>query len=165
MLPFNSGVMNTMLSSANRIPLTNPYNESPWNYSGSESVQTIPSGIVDWVLIELRRDTSAASAFSRRAAFIKNNGNIVDLDGTSLVSFPGVTSGNYYVIITHRNHISAMSANKISLSESSPLYDFTTSPSKAFGNDLADLGNGKFGMYAGDGDAKDNSVLNYGSVK
>ncbi len=67
-----------------------PYNIAPWNYSGIESVTTIPAGVVDWVLIELRSGTDSASTVARRAAFIKSNGDIVDIDGVSPVNFSGI---------------------------------------------------------------------------
>ena len=52
------------------------------------------------------------------------------------------------------------------LSSNSALYDFTTSSSKAYGTDpMADLGGGKWGLYAGDGDRNGTiNVLDYGNV-
>ena len=44
------------------IPLTQPYNGAPWNYTGTESVATIPAGVVDWVLPELREAATPAQA-------------------------------------------------------------------------------------------------------
>ena len=67
-----------------------------------------------------------------RAAFIKSDGTIVDTDGTSPVQFTGLSDGDYYVVIRHRNHLAIMSASAIPLSSSSALYDFTTSQSQAY---------------------------------
>ncbi len=48
--PFNGSVMNTALNPQNLIPLSQPYNGSPWNYTGTEQVSSIPNGnVVDWV--------------------------------------------------------------------------------------------------------------------
>jgi hypothetical protein len=70
------------------------------------------------------------------------------------------------MVIKHRNHIDIMSSEPVSLSSNSALYDFTIAQNKAFGNEpQINLGNGKWGMYAGDGDY--NSLINvidYGSV-
>ena len=35
------------------IPLNQPYGSVPWNYNGNETVSAIPSGVIDWVLIEI----------------------------------------------------------------------------------------------------------------
>ena len=58
----------------------------------TESVSSIPSGVVDWVLLELRSGTASSTVISRKAAFVKNDGSVVDLDGVSLVSFNRNTS-------------------------------------------------------------------------
>ena len=164
--PFINGNMLTDLLVDNYISLTQPYLKGPWNYGGTESVTSVPAGVVDWILLELRSGTSSSTIVARRAAFVKNDGSVVDLDGTSEVSFNGVSNGNYYVVVMHRNHLPVMSANAIPLSSNSPLYDFTTSPSQAFGTDaLANLGGGKWGMYAGDSDTNGIiNVLDYGNV-
>jgi len=45
------GKMNTNLN--NNLPSAQPYNIAPWNYDSDESItQTMPSNIVDWVLVE-----------------------------------------------------------------------------------------------------------------
>ncbi|MBN1338239.1 MAG: right-handed parallel beta-helix repeat-containing protein, partial [Bacteroidales bacterium] len=53
--PFNGSEMNTTLNSGGHLPLSQPYNQAPWYYSGTEAVTAIPNtDVVDWVLIELR---------------------------------------------------------------------------------------------------------------
>ncbi len=133
------------------IPLTQPYSGSPWNYSGTESVSGIPAGVVDWMLVELRTGTAAATKVATRAAFIKTDGSVVDLDGTNPVAFPSVDPGDYYVVVRHRNHLAIMSKNPVSLSTTSTLYDFTTGQVKAYGTvPMKLLAAGAYGMYAGD---------------
>ena len=138
------GTMSTDLN----IPTADPY-------SMGASVVSIPNDVVDWVKLELRKGLTATSAsfVSSRAAFIKSDGSIVDLDGTSPVEFKGVSPGYYYILVKHRNHLAVMSANAISLSDNSALYDFTNSNDKFYGNNLGtkDLGSGVWGMIAGDG--------------
>jgi hypothetical protein len=156
--PYSGSSMSTTLNTSGYIPTSQPYNTSPWNYSGTESVSSIPSGVVDWVLLELRSTTSGA-AVSKHAAFIKSDGTIVDKDGTSAVTFNGVSAGNYYIVVHHRNHLAVMSSSAIALSNSSSLYDFTTGTSKYYGSDAASLGGSVYGMYAGDTDGND--VINF----
>lgn len=109
---YNNGAMTTLLS--NEMPTIQPFNESPWNYSGIENVAEIPSGIVDWILIELRNDMNIPSNI-HRAAFLHDTGVITDLDGVSPVKFL-VPSFDYYITIKHRNHLEIMSSSTIYLS-------------------------------------------------
>lgn len=154
--PYSSGAMQTGLNASNLLPLNQPFNNAPWNYSGAESAADIPDGIVDWVLVELRNDTTAASVVAARAAWLQSNGSVLDIDGITPLTFD-VPHGNYYVVVHHRNHLSIMSAAALALNEASPLYDFTTAQSQAYGaNPMKELEPGVFGMYAGDADADGN---------
>ncbi|MEJ2615247.1 MAG: Ig-like domain-containing protein [Ignavibacteriaceae bacterium] len=155
--PYNKGSMNKYLNTSGYIPLIQPFNTSPWNYSGSEIVQSIPTDVVDWVLIELRSATNGATSLIRRAAFVKTDGTLVDLDGLSKVRITGIKPGNYYVVINQRNHLAVMSDGKVELSSNPTLYDFTTASNKAYGNgSQIKLDNGVFGMYSGDGNGNGN---------
>ncbi len=148
---YSNPTMSTTLKSAGLLPLAQPYSGSPWNYAGTESVAAVPANVTDWVLIELRTGTGAGTRVAGRAAFVKSDGTIRDLDGTSLVNFPGLSDGNYYVVIYHRNHLAIMSANSVPLSGSSPIYDFTSSQTQAYGtNPMKALSGGYYGMLAGD---------------
>lgn len=151
--PYNGSSMNTALITI--LPPTQPYGGSPWNYNGSENVAidffATHTDIVDWVLLELRSDLT--TVVTKRAAFLKNDGNIVDVDAVSPLTFNGLNSGNYYVVVRHRNHLAIMSAAAVLLSSASGLYDFTTAQTQAYGtNSMVDLTGGGtvFGMVAGD---------------
>ena len=150
--------MSTLLNSQGIIPLTQPYNVLPWNYSGTESVTNTPADVVDWVLLELRSEIDASLILSRQAAFLKSNGMIVDTDGLSQVNFSGMNSGNYYVVVNHRNHLPIMSSVPLELSSiDAELYDFSTAQSKAYGiNAMKNMGDGNFAMMAGDINADGN---------
>lgn len=164
--PYAGG--DSMLTTLNKnhfIPAAQPYNVAPWNYSGTEVDSTIPPGVVDWVLVQLRTGTSSSTTIAERAAFLDKNGYIVDLDGVSPLKFKGVEPGNYYLVVEHRNHLPIMSADTISL-PSTNIYDFTKSKTSTYGNNaLIDLGGGSFGMIAGDNDGdKVISVNDYNSI-
>ncbi len=79
--PFNGSVMNADLNSI--LPLAQPYNVAPFNYSGTENVSSIPgTDVVDWLLIELRDASSPGAATSgtmlaQKAAFLKADGSVV----------------------------------------------------------------------------------------
>ncbi|MDH7515329.1 MAG: hypothetical protein QHI48_05605 [Bacteroidota bacterium] len=150
------GTMSTALNTARLIPLSQPYNTAPWNYPGTESVTAIPSpNVVDWVLLELR-STPSGSPVARKAGFILYDGRITDVNGTSPVPFAGVAPGGYYIVVRHRNHLAVMSADTVSISTATPLYDFTTAASQAYGTEpMVGLANGQapFALWAGDANA------------
>lgn len=157
--------MTTTLNTLGVIPTTQPYNRAPWNYAGTENVATIPAGVTDWVLVELHDKTTPATVIATRAAFVKSDGTVVDLDGTSPVSFQQAPD-NYYVAIRHRNHLGIRTATAQALSSTATLYDFTTGQAQAYQNPantantaMKDLGNGLFAMWGGDGTS--NGVVRY----
>jgi hypothetical protein len=94
------------------LPLTQPFNVDPWNYSGDETIMnSLNENIVDWILVSLYIDNNLPP-ITRRAGLLRNDGKIVDLDGNSpitLSAFPG----NYFIKIQHRNHLPIMTAEKV----------------------------------------------------
>ncbi len=144
------GTMSTQLRTDGVIPLSQPFTGAPWNYTGTESVATVPAGVVDWVLLSLRTGTTGATQVSRRSAFLKSDGAIADLDGSGPVAFPGVGLGNYYVVVRHRNHIPAMTATARPLNAPADLCDFTSDPGSYFGGAAKSLGGGEYGLFSGD---------------
>ncbi|MBC8489218.1 MAG: leucine-rich repeat protein [Bacteroidetes bacterium] len=151
--PFNITDMNTNLY-PDEIPTSQPYNNSSWNYAGSENVPTVPAGVVDWLLIELRDAASASTAtgstmISQQAAFLLNNGSVVGLNGSDYLDFSNTINHNMYVVIWHRNHLGIMSATALTESGGIYSYDFTTSASQAHNSGQVNLGTA-FGMIAAD---------------
>ncbi|MCD4730852.1 MAG: hypothetical protein K8R74_09650 [Bacteroidales bacterium] len=158
--PFNGADMNTHLNFGGSIPLDQPYNDSPWNYNGTESVTSIPNAdIVDWILIELRDTTNASLATSetmitRQVAFLLNNGSVVGLDGSSNPQFNNSIIHQLFIVIWHRNHLGIMSALPLTETGGVYSYDFSTGNGQAFGTDAQkNLGTGQYGMVAGDANA------------
>ena len=155
--PYNGVDMNTDLNSSGNLPLSQPFNTAPWNYSGTESVVSIPNtNIVDWILLETRNADDAPSATAgtvifRQAAFVLNDGSIVNLDGFSNLEFKVHVDSNNYVVIYHRNHISIMSAEDLAHSGWKYSFDFTAGSGQAYNSGQKDLG-GAWGMVAGNAD-------------
>ena len=117
--------MNTDL--VTKIPLTSPYPENV------RTISSIPANIVDWVLIELR-DSVNGNAITSKSALLRKDGRIVADDGTTTDIKLDAPSGDYFIVIKHRNHITIMSAAKVALNtSSSALYDFTTGSDKFYG--------------------------------
>jgi len=162
--PFNGTGMTTSLNSS--LPISQPFNVAPywggipdWNYTGSESVPSIPNtNIADWVLVELRDAASAllatpATSVVKQPAFVLNDGSIVDLDGSSNLSFDLTVSSGLYLVVWHRNHLGVISANALSNDGGTYPYDFTTAASQAYGGTsaMSQMAPGKWAMKSGDG--------------
>lgn len=137
--PYEGTEMNTDLNLAGEIPLSQPYNTLPWNYPGTESVASMPNtDIIDWVLVELRDATDAASAtgatrIAQQAAFILKDGTVVGLDGFSNLQIGTSFSNGLFLIVWHRNHLGVLSATALTETAGVFTYDFSTSLSQAFG--------------------------------
>jgi PKD repeat protein len=157
--PFNGTDMSANLTGLPDFPLNQPYNTAPWNYTGTESVTSIPANVIDWVLVELRDATSAATAtvatrIAHRAAFLLKNGSVVGVNGTSLLHFTNTISNQLFVAVYHRNHIPVISENALVKVGGAYTYDFTTAANQVHGGILGhkELTTGKWGMFAGDAD-------------
>jgi hypothetical protein len=160
--PFIGAAMNTMLNNWGYLPLSQPYNISPWNYLGSEAVTSIPNAnVVDWALLELRETTggpataTSSTMVARKALFLLSTGALVDVDGANLPVIDITVTANLYAVIWHRNHLAVMSSAPLLPSGGVYTYDFTTGADKFYGGTLGckQLGPGKWGMVSGDGDA------------
>ncbi|MBN1339155.1 MAG: right-handed parallel beta-helix repeat-containing protein, partial [Bacteroidales bacterium] len=160
--PFIGPGMSAILNTSGFLPLTQPYNTYPWNYTGTEAVAAIPNGnVVDWALIELRDAANALSATSsaivaRQAAFLLKDGLVVSTDGQSVLQFSNVTvQQSLYLVIWHRNSIGIMSAVPLTETGGVYSYDFTTGAGQAFGglNAHKELSPGLWGMAGADGNS------------
>jgi len=160
------------------IPLTQPFNTSPWNYDGNESVVSIPDSVVDWVLIELRGlyvpPLDCQEVVYRRAGFVKIDGTIVSTNNDTIrygTTFGDArwenmpvdnTSGDYHMVIYHRNHIPVMTKNPLRFMDGylSVNSDFTISPEYVWAdtNGLAKINDTTYAMIGGDADG--NGIIN-----
>ena len=156
--PYDNNDMNTFLNSLGEVSPGHPYGSAPWNYGGDDTVAVVPDGAVDWILVSLRSDPDPDSTKASRAAFLMSNGSVADLNGLSPLYFE-IPADDYYIVISHRNHLSIMSAATVSLSNGSGLYDFTSGQSQAYGSSpMISVGGGNYAMIAGDGDS--NGTIN-----
>ncbi len=160
-----NGIMNTILNDGDLLSDMQPYNTAPWNYSGSENVSTMPSDVVDWVLLTVRTELDNTTVIDTIAALLQDNGQLVAPNG----SLPGLSLegsvDSVYIAIYHRNHVGLMTAEKIAINNGVLTVDFTQSSSVAYGNinGISDLTDGYFGMFSGDADGNgqvQNSDLN-----
>jgi hypothetical protein len=158
-------LMQTLLNQAGLLPLSQPYapalpyygNMTPvWFYQGDESVAQMPANAVDWVVVELRDAASAAQAsgntvIAKKAGLLLNNGHVVGTDLQPLV-FDVVVGSGLYVVVYHRNHLAAISAQALTADQNIWSWDFTVTGA-AYINGCKNLGGGYFGLFGGDADA------------
>ncbi len=140
--PYNTSLntMNTSLATLNLIPTTEPYSTlTGFTHSGSGGGEIVSgtsffssNSIVDWVFVQLHNGTTGA-VVSSRSGLLKNDGTIVDTDGTPL-SMAGNAPGNYFFSVRHRNHVGVRTAAVQDLSQAKTTlfnYNFATGISTA----------------------------------
>lgn len=150
-----------------------PYFGAMWNHatSGSDSliiddiyVPDIPSTTLTLKsIIEGHFETGATKlnisdslrVYLRNAAspyqIMDSSISVIDsVTFTGIFSFENIQSGNYYIVVKHRNSIETWSNLPQSFTAgSNNNYDFTNAITKAYGDNLL-LKNGKFCIYSGD---------------
>ncbi|MBN1340572.1 MAG: lamin tail domain-containing protein [Bacteroidales bacterium] len=163
------GMMNTDLLSNGVIPIAQPFNPAlpyysnnnpSWLYAGTESVTAIPTGVVDWVLVELRdaanvNSATGATMIAQKAAFLLADGSVVGLDGTSMLNFNVTIANNLFAVVYHRNHLAVISAGPLVNNAGVYSYDFSSGESQANGGSLGhiEVETGIWGMISADGNA------------
>lgn len=102
------------------------------------------SGIADKITVELHSDASPYSL-----VYDFPNINLLTNGTATITSLPVTLNGTYYVVVKNRNSIETWSTSAISFAGSVVNYDFSTSISKAYGDNLKPVGS-VFVIYAGD---------------
>jgi hypothetical protein len=136
----NGPLMSDALRSNGLLPLTEPYTALGYTHvSGGGETTTAPvlavtgvNAVVDWVMVELRSTTAPYAVLATRSALVQADGDVVDTDGTSAVSFT-LAPGNYRLSIRHRNHLGAMTASAIALSATAATVDLSSAGVATYG--------------------------------
>ncbi len=139
-------------------PPGQPYNISPWNYTGLEGVGWTDSDytdeIVDWVLVSTRTDKDKNTQAGIAAGLLNKDGSISFPEGCALENI-GLDS--VYIVIEHRNHMGIMTPQKIPIINKTLSWDFRFSDSykdaTSFGQ--KEIMPGTWTMFAGDADQSD----------
>ncbi|MBP6698516.1 MAG: delta-60 repeat domain-containing protein, partial [Flavobacteriales bacterium] len=167
--PFNSGTqqMSDALRIASLIPSTEPYTALGYTHTGGGGGETVaPSvvavtganAIVDWVVVELRKNPDPSVVVASRSALVQRDGDVVGTDGFSPVSF-NLPAANYYVAVRHRNHLGAMRLTQVALGPNSTAVDFTLSGTATYGTNARNTVNGTMVLWPGD--ANFNRIVKY----
>jgi hypothetical protein len=155
-----TGLMVDSLRTLQLLPQSDPYRSLGFTAINNTLVETTKAGVLDsieikgitdWVWIELRNSSNPAQVVANRAALIRRDGSIVDMDGYSPVFFNKITEGNYYIAVRHRNHFGVMTATALTLTKTSTAtIDFTNPATATWGTDAQRNQNGVMLMWAGD---------------
>lgn len=160
--PFNSGtgLMNDALRTLvnpNGFPLTEPYTALGFANAGGGGGETINSAvltttgndaIVDWLFVQLRSASDNTSVQYTRCALVQRDGDVVDVDGTSPLSF-NAPAGSYYIAVRHRNHLGAMAASPIALASAPITVDLTDGSTATYGTDAQKISGALRLLWAG----------------
>ena len=151
--------------------LNNPSNPRiPFVHAGDGGNEEIDGGgssilsvtgqdaVVDWVFVELRASTNLDSVITTRSALIQADGDVVDMDGVSDLTFINAPAGPYYVVVRHRNHLGIMTAEALDLSPIVSEVDFTDPSTPTYGNYGQIEANGVNYLWGGDFNANDRVV-------
>jgi len=132
-----------------------PYSTAAWNYGGEEGKYfedgDYPATVVEWVLVSLRSTTESSSTVARTAGLLNSNGVVKQVIPFELSTN---TTGSFYIVVEHRNHLPAMSPTPININNGVLSYNFTTQNSYTTPSRSGQkwLESGAWGMYSGDGD-------------
>jgi surface protein len=145
-------LMRDDLRVGNHIPTISPYSDKLTCASTVFDV-TGDAAIIDWILVELRDETDDTIVIDSQSALLQRDGDVVGVDGVSALKF-FKESKNYYIVMSHRNHISIRSAASISLSTSNTIINFSNDTAIVSGglNAMISMNNGVYAMPSGDYD-------------
>ncbi len=93
------GLMSDALRVEGLIPLFEPYGGLGFSLTNGEFLDPLvlstsgPNAIVDWVLLELRSSEDSSTVVGRRSGLVQRDGDVVDIDGISPISF-GIPEGD-----------------------------------------------------------------------
>ncbi len=102
--------------------------------------------VPDFVTVQLRNSTSPYDLVDSANVF----GDIAGPAYHAVMEFAGLESGSdYYVVVRHRNSLETWSASPVTFNTDTMAYDFTTSLTQAFGNNMIIVDN-TASFYSGD---------------
>jgi hypothetical protein len=113
-------------------------------YAGSGQMNNAVDALVcDTVMVELHESVSPYNTIFISRSTINRGGN-------GIFNFPSTADGNNYYIVTYNHNTLKTWSSAPVLFSTNTTYDFTIAASKAFGNNVRDLGDGNFALYSGD---------------
>ncbi len=97
---------------------------------------------VDTITIELRNPTTYA--------LVATTTGMLQTNGIATGTFTPAVNGTYYLVVKHRNSLQTWSATPLLINSVTPMYDFTSASTKAYGNNMSQVRIGVWALYSGD---------------
>lgn len=163
----NTPAMTDGLRTGGHLPLVEPYSALGYPMVAGGGFETIaPSvlqvsganAIVDWIYLQLRDAGNNTSVQAARCALVQRDGDIVDVDGVSPVTFTR-PAASYFISVQHRNHLGILSQSAIALAENPVTVNFTNGTTATFGTNAQRISGSSRMLWAGD--ATGNGVVKY----
>ncbi|MAT53783.1 MAG: hypothetical protein CMN32_04835 [Saprospirales bacterium] len=154
-------LMRDDLRAKDLIPTTEPYSAMPTYTNLENNGQTpLPAGtfddkaessIVDWVFVELRPSSAPKTVLATKTALLERDGEVTSTDGNPILMFDSIPSGEYYVVLRHRNHLGVTTENPLTLSPVPTEIDFTGNDHSLYGShSTTTTFDGKYALWPGD---------------
>lgn len=110
-------MMRDDLRDSDLISINEPFTDLGFVHSNGGGGEMIDSGvldvvgddaIVDWIFVQLEEEDGSLHS---RSALLQRDGDIVDTDGVSPVSFPNLLEGFYQIELRSKNHLAIRTFN------------------------------------------------------
>lgn len=156
----NSQIMDDYYRTDGILSSTDPYGLGT-SLDPALLTSTPQNNIVDWMKVELRDASDPTIVVAQQAVLLQRDGDIIDRNGNSEISFVGLSSQTYYLVLKHYNHLGVMTSTALDIS-SNPNVDFTSPSTGTYtlGGPALYNRNGTMLMWGGDanGDGKINAI-------
>jgi uncharacterized delta-60 repeat protein len=157
--PWTGNTMSDGLRLNGLVPLKEPYKALGYPHVTGGNEQTTAgvlavqgnNAIVDWVVVELRDPATPGVVQHSRSALLQRDGDVVDVDGVSPVSFYGA-GGLKHVSILHRNHLGVMTAAALNLGVQPTTVNFSSANTAMYGTNARRNNQGAMTLWSGDVD-------------
>lgn len=149
-----TGMMGDNLRVLGLIPANEPFTAQGITIANTSAVipaallqTTGAAGIVDWALLELRNTDGTYSLAERRAVLLRRNGEVIGVDGSTVIAF-GVSTIGKHLVLKHRTHLGVMTAQPIATN--GQLVDFTATATALYGTDPTTTAGTARALWMGD---------------
>ncbi len=156
--PLNGTAMRSDLHSADLLPSSDPYGMGA-SAKPEVFTRTGAAAPVDWVMVQLRDNSSPTTVVDEMAAIVQANGRVVMANGESPLFFADAPRGSYRVVAWHRNHLAAMTLNGTTLGNGVAAMNFGDPALAMYGTDPRRILGSIAALWSGDVDG--NGVLRY----
>jgi hypothetical protein len=139
-----SDSMDAALTRSGFLPVVSPYAEAP------DTASVLPPDAVDWILVQLRESPTGPAVLSR-SLILLSDGSAVDPDSLAGPVPLRMDPGSFHVVARHRNHLAAMTAAPVFLSDTTAGPADLSGEGGAYGTAaMKPLRTGLYGLWAGD---------------